>query len=161
MNKVYILLGANLGAPFEQLGKAREAIETNVGKIVAASKIYESEAWGVEDQPVFLNQVLCVETACSPIETLDSIQAIETDLGRVRLSKWGARVIDIDILYFNDEVIADERLSVPHPYIQERRFTLVPLAEIAPLFDHPKLGLNSETLLARCADKLNVTRYNP
>ncbi|MBD1423062.1 2-amino-4-hydroxy-6-hydroxymethyldihydropteridine diphosphokinase [Sphingobacterium chuzhouense] len=161
MNKVFLLLGANLGNPATQLAKALEKIESQVGEIEACSSLYESEAWGVTDQPKFLNQVALVFTSLSPLDLLDKVQAIEDNLGRVRISKWGARVIDIDILYFNEDCIQHERLIVPHPYLPDRRFVLVPLSEIAPSFKHPKLGLTTVDLLAQCEDSLSVHPYNP
>lgn len=161
MNKVFLLLGANLGNPATQLAKALEKIESQVGKIAACSSLYKSEAWGVTDQPIFLNQAALVFTSLSPLDVLDNVQAIEDNLGRVRISKWGARVIDIDILYFNQDCIQHERLIVPHPYLPERKFALVPLSEIAPSFTHPKLGISTVDLLTQCEDTLNVHLYNP
>lgn len=161
MNKAFLLLGANLGNPATQLAKALEKIESQVGKIEVCSSLYESEAWGVTDQPTFLNQVALVSTSLPPLDILDTIQTIENNLGRVRLSKWGARVIDIDILYFNHDCIQHERLVVPHPYLPDRRFVLVPLSEIAPSFTHPKLGLTTIDLLTQCEDSLDVHLYNP
>lgn len=161
MNKVFLLLGANLGNPATQLAKALGEIESQVGKIEVCSSLYESEAWGVTDQPIFLNQVVLVSTTLSPLDILDAIQTIENNLGRVRLSKWGARVIDIDILYINSDCIHHERLIVPHPYLPDRRFVLVPLSEIAPSFTHPKLGLTTADLLTQCEDSLDVYLYSP
>lgn len=161
MNKVFLLLGANLGNPVAQLAKALAEIENRVGTIEASSSLYESAAWGVTDQPAFLNQVIAITTALSPIDLLDNIQAIESSLGRIRLSKWGARVIDIDILYFNEECIQQERLIVPHPYLPDRRFALIPLHEIAPQFIHPQLGMTTIELLTHCEDNLDVHLYNP
>lgn len=161
MNKVFLLLGANLGDPVTQLAKALEEIKSRVGKLEVCSSLYESAAWGVTDQPAFLNQIVVVSTPLSPLDVLDNIQAIENSLGRVRLSKWGARIIDIDILYFNVECIQYERLIVPHPYLPERRFALIPLQEIAPQFVHPKLGITTTDLLTRCKDDLDVHLYTP
>ncbi|MFD1771082.1 2-amino-4-hydroxy-6-hydroxymethyldihydropteridine diphosphokinase [Sphingobacterium suaedae] len=159
MNRVFLLLGANLGNPVKQLAKAAGEIVLRVGKIEIHSAIYRSEAWGVTDQPMFLNQVLMVSTKLDAIDVLDSIQKIEHDLGRVRLTKWGARVIDIDILYFNEENINHERLIVPHPYLPDRKFALVPLQEIAPNFVHPGLGRTNTDLLESCEDPLAVSLY--
>src|SRR5690606_18603079 len=261
MNKVFLLLGANIGDPPSQLAQALQEIQDQVGKIEACSSIYKSEAWGVTEQPTFLNQVVLVSTPLPPISVLDCIQSIENRLGRLRLTKWGARVIDIDILYFNkinrseehtselqsrenlvcrlllqisschlylrsfptrrssdlawgvteqptflNQVVLvstplppisvldciqsienrlgrlrltkwgarvididilyfnkinihHERLIVPHPHLPERRFVLVPLVEIAPAFVHPELGMTTTDLLAQCKDPLIVQPY--
>lgn len=156
MNTVFLLLGANLGDPVQQLAKAVRHIEEAVGTVVALSKIYQSEAWGVTDQPAFLNQALQVETKLSPLETLAVTQHIEQQLGRVRLTKWGARLIDIDILYYNSVTHEDEQLTLPHPLLQERKFVLVPLNEIAPTYIHPKLKTTNQQLLLSCIDPLQV-----
>ncbi|TDS17172.1 2-amino-4-hydroxy-6-hydroxymethyldihydropteridine diphosphokinase [Sphingobacterium paludis] len=161
MNKVFLLLGANLGEPLAQLHSAAAAIKNRIGSINQESRIYASEAWGVLDQPPFLNQVLDVNTELSALSVLDRIQEIEHDLGRRRLEKWGARLIDIDILYYNDEIIQQERLSVPHPYIAQRKFTLIPLVEIAADFIHPILLETNESLLTACDDALKVQLLNP
>ncbi|SFT08069.1 2-amino-4-hydroxy-6-hydroxymethyldihydropteridine diphosphokinase [Sphingobacterium wenxiniae] len=160
MNTVFFLLGANLGDPLKQLQEAVREMEARVGSIKQLSRIYESEAWGVTDQPTFLNLVTEVETHFDAIRTLQIIQSIEQDLGRIRLSRWGARLIDIDILYFNDEIIDLENLNVPHPYIQDRRFTLVPLCDLAPDYIHPFLQKNNQTLLEQCIDPLDVKLHS-
>lgn len=161
MNKVFLLLGANLGDPLAQLHSAAAEVRSRIGSIQQESCIYASEAWGLLDQPPFLNQVLEVDTELTALSVLDRIQEIEHDLGRRRLEKWGARLIDIDILYYNDQIIQHERLSIPHPYISQRKFTLIPLAEIAADFIHPILLETNETLLAACDDLLKVQLLNP
>ncbi|SMG07143.1 2-amino-4-hydroxy-6-hydroxymethyldihydropteridinediphosphokinase [Sphingobacterium psychroaquaticum] len=161
MNKVILLLGANLGEPLLQLSSACVEISRRVGVIANKSNIYESEAWGVTDQPRFLNQALCIETELTPLEVLNEIQAIEILLGRLRLTKWGARTIDIDILYFNDLVYEDQRLIIPHPLLQERRFVLVPLNEIASEYIHPVLKTSNHDLLLSCIDPLKVNIHLP
>lgn len=161
MNQVFLLLGANLGDPIQQLNEAVHAIQSQIGTIQAKSSIYNSEAWGVTDQPLFFNQAISLETELSPLELLDATQEIENKLGRVRLSKWGARVIDIDILYYNDLVYEDDRLSIPHPLLQERNFVLIPLNEIAPMNIHPKLQTSNHDLLLSCTDTLKVTIQLP
>lgn len=158
VNEIYILLGANLRDPITQLEQARELLKQKLGNLVKESSIYQSEAWGVEDQPVFLNQVLLIETDKSADESLLICQNIENELGRVRKEKWGARLIDIDILYFNSEIIDKPLLKIPHPYIQDRKFTLQPLCEIANSYKHPKLNLTNEQLLLICKDNLEVVK---
>ncbi len=156
MNDVFFLLGANLGDPLAQLRGATEELKKRVGAIKKSSSIYSSAAWGVADQPPFLNQVVLVSTPLSALSILQEIQQIENDLGRVRLQKWGARIIDIDILYYNNEIIAEDNLAVPHPYIAQRRFTLVPLVEIAPTYTHPLSNKMNQELLESCEDNLPV-----
>ena len=156
MNKVYLLLGANIGNPNKQLEDAKVEIEDRIGKITRQSKIYESEAWGVENQPVFLNQEILLETDFSANKVLNEILKIEILLGRIRGQRWGSRIIDIDILYYNEDIIHTEDLQVPHPYIQERNFTLIPLVEIAADYSHPIFKKSNKELLEESTDQLNV-----
>ena len=137
---VYLLLGSNLGNRKEILDKAIELLGQNVGVIISQSKDYETKPWGVTDQPDFLNLAIAIHTNLKPLEILKQTQSIENQLGRVRKEKWGARLIDIDILFYGNEIIDEPDLKVPHPLIQERDFALIPLAEIAPDFMHPVLG---------------------
>ncbi|AUD01261.1 2-amino-4-hydroxy-6-hydroxymethyldihydropteridine diphosphokinase [Spirosoma pollinicola] len=150
--KTILLLGANLGDRPHTLQQAVDLIAERVGAVVRQSGLYETAPWGVTDQPAYLNQVLAVETDLEPEAVLVQTQAIEHELGRVRLEKWGARVIDVDILYYGQLVLQTERLSIPHPFLHQRRFTLVPLAEIAPDFVHPVLQKTTVELLAECED---------
>lgn len=159
MNIVYILLGANLGSPISQIEQSIQLLSQKIGNIFATSSLYESEAWGVEDQPIFFNQVIGIETTLTPSECLLTCQEVELTLGRIRDTKWGARVIDIDILYFNNEIINTSTLQVPHPYIHLRNFTLIPLAEIASDYIHPTLQLSNQQLLLETKDKLRVRKY--
>ncbi len=159
MKGKYLLLGSNLGDREELLNTAREQIEKWIGTIVKTSLIYETEAWGIEDQPEFLNQALEIETELKPIEVLDKIGIIEKEMGRRRYQKWGTRIIDIDILYFDDEVIETEELIIPHPENPNRKFVLVPMVEIAPDLVHPTLSLSQEELLDRCKDPLEVKLF--
>ncbi len=156
MSKAYLLLGSNLGNREENLQTAIRELETLVGCITKYSSIYETAAWGVEDQPSFLNQVIEVDTALSPEQVLENALAIEAVLGRKRWHKWHARTMDIDILYYDNLVIRTANLIVPHKEIQNRMFTLVPLAEIAPDFIHPKIGKSNLELLENCDDELGV-----
>ncbi|MEZ4946256.1 MAG: 2-amino-4-hydroxy-6-hydroxymethyldihydropteridine diphosphokinase [Cyclobacteriaceae bacterium] len=157
----YILLGTNLGKRELNLTAARGHIGEKIGTILYSSKIYETAAWGKEDQPDFLNQVIMLKTHIDPHSLLEKLLWIETTLGRQRKIKWGERIIDLDILFYEDEVINDENITIPHPGIPSRRFTLLPLQEIAPQLVHPVLNKTIEELLAECPDKLDVWPYVP
>ena len=156
MPKLYLLLGGNLGDRPAYLQQARDKIATAVGPVMRSSGRYETAAWGKTDQPAFLNQVLEVQTELSPEQVLQTINAIEYDLGRIRAEHWGSRVIDIDILFYDDLVQQSQRLTIPHPQLHLRRFTLQPLAEIAPQLVHPVLQKSIRELLQECPDKLEV-----
>jgi 2-amino-4-hydroxy-6-hydroxymethyldihydropteridine diphosphokinase len=155
-NQVFILLGTNLGDRVSNLEKAKNEIDLKIGKVIKTSNLYETAPWGITDQPSFLNQVLQVSTYLKCEKILSLILKIELDMGRKREVKWGSRLIDIDILYFGNKVIKKQELIVPHPFLQERRFTLVPLAEIAPDFIHPILQETNSELLEKCEDDSNV-----
>jgi len=150
---VFLLLGANLGERESTLKQAVQLISERIAPIAAQSQLYETAPWGVIDQPAFLNQVIQIETELSPKKVLDQTLNIEKQLGRERRLRWGARVIDIDILYYADLILADSDLHLPHPRLHERRFTLVPLAEIAPDFIHPGLKKTNRELLETCTDE--------
>jgi 2-amino-4-hydroxy-6-hydroxymethyldihydropteridine diphosphokinase len=156
--QVFLLLGSNLGDRRQVLAAAREAIAEQAGSIVLQSAVYETEPWGITDQPAFLNQVLEITTSLLPEDLLRIVLNIEHDLGRVRYERWGARVIDIDILYFGQTIIDSARLTLPHPRIQDRRFVLAPLVEIAPDFMHPLLQKTSVQLLKECPDTSEVSK---
>ena len=158
MNTVYLLLGSNMGDSEQMLAVATNMIEKYIGKLTKSSSIYRTAAWGKEDQPDFLNQIIIVSSSLSSSTVLKEMFDIEKEMGRVRTTKNAARVIDIDMLFFNDEIIQTENLTVPHIQIQNRRFVLVPLAEISPDFQHPLLKKSSLELLIICSDKLNVQK---
>lgn len=155
---VFLLLGANLGDRQATFQRAIELLSERVGTITLQSSLWETAAWGLTDQPNFLNQVLLVSTELPPLDLLVQTQAIEMELGRVRKEKWGARLLDIDLLYYGSEILDFPQLKVPHPYIPDRRFTLAPLAEIAPDFIHPSLGMIQQELLSQCVDNSVVNR---
>lgn len=156
----YLLLGSNLGDRAALLQGAREYLAATAGEIVAASQLYETAAWGREDQPAYLNQALSVQTGLSAPALLAACLATEQRAGRERLERWGSRTLDVDVLFFGDEIIDTPALTVPHPRLAERRFVLVPLAEIASALVHPQLGETVATLLARCPDPLPVRRWH-
>lgn len=161
MNETYLSLGSNEGDREACLNQAISMVTERCGKLVQRSSVYETVAWGLEDQPDFLNLVINIRTEFQPLELLHAIQQIEQDMGRQRKVKWGQRTLDIDILFYNDDVITLPELSVPHPYLQERRFTMVPLNEIAPQKLHPVLHLSMKELLEKCPDHLPVHLYTP
>ena len=157
MIELYTLLGGNLGDKKKIFEEARELLGERIGKISALSSVYETEPWGFESEDIFWNQVLKMETELSPEEILAKIQQIEQDLGRIRKeNQFSSRIIDIDILFYGDQIINQENLIIPHPRIQERKFTLVPLCEIAPELLHPVLKKSIGQLLKECPDRLNV-----
>jgi len=157
MSKAFLLLGSNLGDRAGAISIAISMLQ-EIGNMVSLSSVYQTAAWGKKDQPDFLNQVIILETLLSPDELLKKIMQIEIKMGRVRKNKWAERIIDIDILYFNDDIIVSEHLKIPHPQIQFRRFTLIPLNEIAPDFKHPVLNITSGQMLDRCEDRLEVKK---
>jgi 2-amino-4-hydroxy-6-hydroxymethyldihydropteridine diphosphokinase len=141
LQTVYLLLGSNLGNREQILTKAIQIIDEKIGAIISQSRNYETKPWGKTDQPDFVNIAISISTNLMPIEVLAQTQAIEEQLGRIRTEKWGARLIDIDIIFYGQEIIdIPDRLHIPHPLVQERTFALEPLTEIAPDFVHPVLG---------------------
>jgi 2-amino-4-hydroxy-6-hydroxymethyldihydropteridine diphosphokinase len=156
MKGIYLLLGTNQGDREKNLGDAQSLLAERGIAALRVSSLYETAAWGIEDQPGFLNQVMEVSTDLSAIELLKTILAVELEMGRVRIQKWGERLIDIDILYYQDEVIDLPELKVPHPEMPNRRFTLVPLVELAAEAVHPVLQKTQQELLDVCPDPLSV-----
>jgi 2-amino-4-hydroxy-6-hydroxymethyldihydropteridine diphosphokinase len=159
MNVSYILTGSNLGNREDYLLNAKNAIVETAGAIADNSFIYETAAWGLENQPSFLNQALKIYTVLSAKDLLNSLLKTEKDLGRVRDEKYGPRIIDIDILFFNKEVIDEKGLTIPHPQLHKRRFALQCLNDIAPTFIHPVFHKNVNQLLQECTDALPVNKF--
>jgi 2-amino-4-hydroxy-6-hydroxymethyldihydropteridine diphosphokinase len=160
MSFVYLLTGSNLGNREGNLRKAKSMIEARIGNILALSAVYETEPWGfTEETNAFFNQAMKVSTLLSPIELLDELLNIERELGRERkMHKYEPREIDIDILFYDDQLIETKRLIIPHPKMHLRRFTLAILQEIEPDFIHPALKKDISTLLKECGDESWVRR---
>jgi len=154
----FLLLGSNQGDAASYLAEARKAIAALAGAIIHTSSIYQTSAWGKTDQPDFLNQVIEIVAEGSASYLLTTILSIENQMGRVRNEKWGTRIIDIDILFFGNHCVEEPDLQIPHPQIPYRRFTLIPLVEIAPDFIHPVSGKSNRQLLDECTDLLPVKK---
>lgn len=154
--QVYLHLGSNIGDRLAMLQKAEEMIAEQIGSIKKKSHYYETAAWGKTDQPDFINYALLVETELVALETLEAIHKIERTCGRERLEKWTARVLDIDIIFFGNEIIETKKLVVPHPHMQNRNFVLLPMMDIAGDFVHPVSGLRMGELYDRSGDELEV-----
>lgn len=158
MNKAYLLIGSNIGDRKLYLLEAKHFLNT-IGHVAKASSIYETAAWGKTNQATFLNQALSLETVLEATELLNNILGIEEKMGRKRLEQYGSRIIDIDILLFNDDVINTPTLTVPHPAMINRSFTLIPLAEIASNIVHPVYNKTIQILLKECTDMLSVEKF--
>jgi 2-amino-4-hydroxy-6-hydroxymethyldihydropteridine diphosphokinase len=159
MNKTYLLLGSNMGNSKASLSRAVVQIEKQIGSVVRQSSLYSTAAWGKIKQPDFLNQVIIVETELTALQTMQTILAIEKRMGRVRTVKNAPRIIDIDILFFNKEITDENKLTIPHPQLQNRRFVLVPLNQLSPNLKHPLLKKTVRQLLIHCPDNLNVKKF--
>ena len=158
MNNVFLLLGSNLGDRRLLLQTAVTKIAERVGPVSEQSALYETQSWGKTGEPDFLNQVVFLKTQLSANKVLNEILEIETSMGRIRDEKWGSRLIDIDILFYNNEVIKQNDLEVPHPNLHNRRFTLEPLVEIAPELVHPLLNKTMLELKKDLTDDLLVKK---
>lgn len=159
MTKVYLLLGGNLGDKEKIFSEARINLHNLIGEITAQSAVYETEPWGFESTDLFWNQVLEIVTSLSPEEVLRKTQQTELELGRIRKSnQYDSRIVDIDILFYGEEIVELPTLIIPHPRIQERKFVLIPLNEIAPDLKHPVFQKTISQLLSECADELRVEK---
>ena len=157
-NTAYLLLGTNLGDRTQNLATAIAHIEEEVGALFVKSSIYETAAWGKTDQPGFLNQAIGVKSELKPLEMLKVLLEIEQKMGRVRLERWGERLIDIDMIFYGDEVLTHKDLTLPHPEMHKRRFVLVPLNEIAENFIHPIFKQKVSSILFNLTDELTVEK---
>lgn len=158
MNNVFLLLGSNLGDRKEYLQQAIMHISYDISPDIRISSVYETESWGKTDEPDYLNMVIEVKTSLPAQTVLERILNIEKVMGRVREEKWGSRTIDIDILYYNAEVIDVPGLHIPHPQLHNRKFTLAPLVELAPDFIHPVLKKSNLQLKNELRDGLIVKK---
>jgi 2-amino-4-hydroxy-6-hydroxymethyldihydropteridine diphosphokinase len=156
----HLIIGSNLGDRTAQLSAAKKEIAEVVGGIRKESEIFETQPWGFDDQPWFLNQVLEVATELEPLVVLRMIKQIEVSTGRNPGEKWHARHIDIDILLCGDLVVNENELVIPHPHLQDRNFVLVPLMDVAPEIMHPTLGQSIEELYSACRDTGEVYIFN-
>ncbi|MDC3104829.1 2-amino-4-hydroxy-6-hydroxymethyldihydropteridine diphosphokinase [bacterium] len=159
MNEVYLQLGSNIGDRLDNLDQSIKIITERIGNVLEKSSVYESTPWGVVNQRNFLNQVIFVKSNFDPYTILDLVLQIEKDMGRIRIEKWGERIIDIDILFIDDLIIESENLCIPHEFIAKRKFVLQPMCEIAPGFIHPKLNKTISQLLEECIDDKKVNVY--
>ncbi len=161
MNRAYLLIGGNQGDRQNYLKMATEKIEPALGSISGRSALYETAPWGRTDQPAFLNQAIALDTPLSAPQLMGALLSIEGDIGRIRAEKFGPRIIDIDILFFNDEIMEEEGLVIPHPQFAYRRFALEPMNELAPGLLHPVLHKTMGALLEACTDNLDVKKLGP
>ena len=156
---IYLSLGTNLGNKTENLEQAYRLIRERIGPILKTSSNFETEPWGFEHDSNFLNTAIEIITNLSPFDLLERCQQIEREMGRIKTKAgYEARIIDIDILFYHQQLIEDEKLIVPHPYIANRQFVLQPMAEIAPDFTHPTLQKNIAEILSDCPDKTSVKK---
>jgi 2-amino-4-hydroxy-6-hydroxymethyldihydropteridine diphosphokinase len=160
MEKIYLLLGSNIGDRAKNLEEGRKMISDRIGKISKASHLYETAPWGYEEQDDFFNQALEVQTTKQPLEVLEISKQIEKEVGRISNEKWHPRVLDIDILLFGNKVFEKDDLQIPHKSMHERNFALIPLMELVPELIHPKLDLSIEELFWDCKDELDVIRLD-
>jgi 2-amino-4-hydroxy-6-hydroxymethyldihydropteridine diphosphokinase len=158
MNSAYLITGGNMGQRDEQLAYAARLIEERCGNIIDRSSLYETAAWGKTNQASFLNQALVVETSLNARDLLNEILYIENLMGRDRIEKYGPRIIDIDIIFFNHQVIKEDGLMIPHPEMPKRRFVLEPLNEVIPAYIHPLYYKTITELLSECDDTLPVKK---
>jgi 2-amino-4-hydroxy-6-hydroxymethyldihydropteridine diphosphokinase len=156
----HLVLGSNLGNRLQQLASAKLMLSDKAGTVTGESMIYETQPWGFDDQPWFLNQAVSLQSNLSPLDLLDELKSIEKQLGREPGEKWHARHIDIDILLCGNMIFHDERLTIPHPHLQERNFVLIPLMDLVPHFTHPVLGKTIEELYLESRDIGEVYIFN-
>jgi 2-amino-4-hydroxy-6-hydroxymethyldihydropteridine diphosphokinase len=158
IHTVYLGTGSNVGDLETNLGRACELLENEIGIVESKSFIYRTAAWGITDQADFYNQVICLKTKLKPTALLTKILETEIRMGRQRTEKWGPRIIDIDILFYDQRISKTTDLEIPHPFLQERRFVLQPLVDIAAELIHPVLNKTMAELLKTCPDSGEIKR---
>lgn len=160
-NKVYLLAGGNLNKTSVTYEKLFFLLESSIGRIIEKSNFYESEAWGFASTNNFINIALLVHTYLSPDEVFAKLQSIEKQLGRISKTNnkaYSDRIMDVDIIFFNDNIVETENLTIPHPHMHERMFVLMPLCEITPDFVHPVSGKTIQELKDECKDTLWIQK---
>jgi 2-amino-4-hydroxy-6-hydroxymethyldihydropteridine diphosphokinase len=156
-HRAYLLTGGNIGDRRLTLQTALKLIHEKLGKVLASSRIFETAPWGFDHDTPFLNQAVLIETLLSPHDLLAGILEMEQGMGRVREGEqWKERLIDIDILFYDNLVMIDKHLHIPHPHLHKRRFALVPMADINESMVHPVLSKSIRQLLTECPDMLEV-----
>jgi 2-amino-4-hydroxy-6-hydroxymethyldihydropteridine diphosphokinase len=158
LQRVFLLLGSNLGDRELHIRNAIDTIEQQISEAEKISSLYETEPWGVSDQPNYLNAAMIIFTDYSPLQLLSLLKQIEAAEGRTDQKKYASRTLDIDILFYDNFILNSNELIIPHPKLQQRRFALVPLNEIASEFIHPLLKKSIAGLLEECQDNLKVVR---
>ena len=159
MTRCYLQFGSNQGDKLQLLEQACNYINNRCGMLVERSSLYNSEPWGFEAEEWFLNVLLVVETELDPDTLMDRLMDIERELGRVRhpeIEGYTSRTVDLDILYYGDQIVRTAKVTAPHPRLHERRFALMPLCELVPDFLHPESGLSQQQLLEKCHDTSKV-----
>jgi len=156
-NLAYLSIGSNLGNREQNLKTAVQKLES-IGTVLCVSSLYETEPVEFTDQPMFLNSAVALETSASPARLIEQLIEIEKGMGRERIQRKGPRTIDLDILLFGDQILNTEKLTIPHPAMQHRRFVLEPLAEIAPEVIHPVLKRTVRELLKQLPAEQSVHR---
>ena len=159
IENIFLGLGSNQGERELNLKNSIKLLNSRAGKVLNTSGIYESEPWGVKDQSYFLNQVIEIETLIDPIDLLNICKNIEYDMGRKPGIRWGKRVIDIDILYYNSKVINQKELIIPHKLMHERKFVMIPLNDLNENHLHPILKITNKEILNKCIDSCKVKYY--
>jgi dihydroneopterin aldolase/2-amino-4-hydroxy-6-hydroxymethyldihydropteridine diphosphokinase len=158
--KVFLGLGSNLGNRVEYIERAIEEIGSlKDTKIIKKASLYETEPWGFKEQPDFINSAVEIETMLSAEELFNEVKSIEQKLKRKSKGKWQEREIDIDILFYGNEIIKSERINIPHKEIEKRKFVLIPMYELAPDFVHPVFNETITELLSKSGDALVVKKY--